>query len=426
MKQVFFLVDCNNFYAACEQIFNPGLRNKPVIVLSNNDGCVVARSNQVKELGIKLGTPVFKLEHLIKRFNIELLSSNYALYADMSRRVMKTLSALADEIEVYSIDEAFIGLKTDPDKVLAYAGKLKKIVERNTGISVSIGIGQTKTLAKIANKIAKKQARWQGIFDLSQTSNMELDKILRTIKIADIWGIGPKSTDWLCSKGIKTAKDLKHFKDQGLLKKKLKINGFFTWRELWRESCIKLQQGLVGKKQIVASRSFGKKVNTLKELEQALASYATTAAQKMRGQKSAAGMLIVFLGTNRFKVKEPQYFNSMVKFLQQPTAYTPKIIKTAFETLRYLYRPGYNYKKIGIVLGNFQPLGLAQTDLFGQFKKAAGRNRLMQVVDRINQQWGSSTLRYAACGIEKAWQMKQLRKSPRYTTSWEELPVVKA
>jgi len=372
------LVDCNNFYVSCERVFNPKLHNKPVAVLSNNDGCIVSRSQEIKDLKIPMGAPGFKYEGLIKKNGGTLLSSNYALYADMSARVMEVLSMFSPEVEIYSIDEAFLGLNGFKNRDLeSYGRKIKRTVFQWTGIPVSVGISKTKTLAKVANHFAKRFSAFQGSLCLLEDERIE--KALSKTPVYDIWGIGRQYNKFLRQHKIETALQLRDADDK-FIEHYLTSVGLKTVWELRGYACIDLDEAPAAKKSIVTSRSFGKQVSSLRELQEAVSEYVTRAAEKLRKQKSVAGLLMVFLSTNRFK-EGPQYNNSLSATLFPPTAYTPELIKTALNLLEELYLPGFEFKKAGVMLADIiaekdVPLSFMDTNyLDDKRKKTDGGNR---------------------------------------------------
>ena len=423
MKKLFALVDCNNFYVSCERLFQPALRNRPVVVLSNNDGCIIARSNEAKALGIKMGDPYFKKKLFLRKHGVQVFSSNYALYGDLSCRVMTILQQEEPEVEVYSIDESFIRLTAQHGRSMTEHGLyLKERVGRCVGIPVSIGIGSTKTLAKIATSVAKKYPGYHGVFNLEDCSCQ--DKVLASIKVNKVWGIGRQSTKKLNQQGIYTALDLKN-SDERKIRKLLGLPGLRTLMELRGESCITLEQSPPARKSIVSSRSFRKPITELQDLKEAVSSYISTAARKLRDQGLAAANLHVFLSTSRFRTDIPQFSGSRMITLSQTTSCTPILIKAGLRELTDLYKPGYQYNKAGIMLTGLSPASIQQQHLF----LPAGDSRhkpLMEALDRINDRWGRDALRYASSGMAREWSMKQAWKSPAYTTRWGELPVVGA
>ena len=421
MVKVFALLDCNNFYVSCERLFNPGLEGRPVVVLSNNDGCIIARSNEAKALGIKMGEPFFQCRQLIAAQRVEVFSSNYPLYADLSQRVMDILAQLEPEVEVYSIDEAFIGLPPATPAALAETGRrIRATIRRQVGIPVAIGFGPTKTLAKVANRVAKKQPEHGGVFVLPEAGR-ERDQLLAALAVDDVWGIGYRSAAKLAARGIRTALALSQA-DDDWLRKRLTVTGLRTAMELRGVSCLPLDESPAPSKSITTSRSFGRPVADLGGLREALATYVSVASAKLREQHLKAGCLQVFLSTNRFRPSEPQYANSMTVSLAQPSASTPELIRQATAALRRLYRPGFAYQKVGVILLDLAPAGYAQPSLF--HPPRPDREALMAAMDRINQRWGRDTLHIAATGFLRSWKNQQNRKSPAYTTSWHELPVV--
>jgi DNA polymerase V len=416
---LFALIDCNNFYASCERVFNPTLEKKPIIILSNNDGCVIARSNQAKELGIPMGAPYYQWRTFCRKNEVRIFSSNYALYADMSNRVMNILASFSLEIEIYSIDEAFILLDQFKNiDFFSYAMRIKEIVKLYTGIPVSIGLGPTKTLAKLANYIAKKHTQ-EGVFDLTKRDIQEL--ILENFPVQDIWGIGHQLSKKMQSFRIKTAKELRDA-DLKLLRRKFSVVVEKIICELRGVSCLPLEY-IQPRKQIMSSRSFGKPITDLTHLEEAVSHYTANACLKLRNQNGLAKGIAVFLQTNIFKEKQPQYGNSAAFIFPAPTADTAYMIRIAKKCLRHIYKLNYQYHKAGIMLLNISPQSIEQYDLLllSNIKKT---KRLTQTVDSINEKFGKNTLFYCAEGIKRVWKIKSDYRSPRYTTQWNELPKV--
>ncbi|MGH7909534.1 MAG: Y-family DNA polymerase [Thermodesulfobacteriota bacterium] len=421
MQSIFALVDCNNFYVSCERVFNPKLKGKPVIVLSNNDGCAVARSEEAKSL-IPMGAPAFKYQDVIKKHNIQVFSSNYTLYADMSHRVMSTLAQFTPEMEVYSIDEAFLSLTGFSHLNLTeYAKQIKATVMRWTGIPISIGISPTKTLAKIANKLAKKNPMCGGVLDL--TNHPRLDDFLSSVKVEDIWGIGIRYTKLLNRNGIFTALDLKNAHD-AFVKKNMTVMGLRTVWELRGNPCIQDEIDEPNK-QIIRSRGFGRPVDNLNELKEAVTFHITRAAEKLREQKCNASHISTFIETNRFKTDSPQYSNSAGCYLPEPTAYTPLLIKYALNNLERIHKEGYRFVKAGVMLMGIVPEDQVQLSLLDPVRPIERDRALMKAVDKINTSWGSNTVKYASSGLDQEWRMRRAKLSPRYTTNWEEVLVVK-
>ncbi len=426
-NRVFALVDCNNFYVSCERVFNAKVRNRPCIVLSNNDGCVVARSNEVKALGVKMGQPAFEIKELIEKHNIVLFSSNYTLYADMSSRVMKVLAEFSEHLETYSIDEAFLDLTDSKAPDLTDLGReIKERVLQHTGIPVSIGIAPSKTLTKIACEVVKKGPAYGGVLDLCKLTDAQIDEVLEKVSIEDVWGIGHQYTKFLRSKGINTARDLKYANPK-FIRKHLTVNGERMVLELGGISCIPLEEEIKPKKGIMCSRMFSKDITSREELEEAISTYAARAAEKLRGQDCLTSEISVFIRSNDFKKDLPHYSNFRDVRLPYPTAFTPEIIKYALLILGDIYRPGYNYKKAGVYLSRIIPQDYLQPDLFGEFSMQSHfkKLRLMYIVDAINKAYGRDTLFFAIQGIKRDWKMKQLKLSSRFTTKWSEILLVK-
>ena len=426
-RSVFALVDCNNFYVSCERVFDPALRHVPVMVLSNNDGCVVARSNEVKALGIKMGEPAFKCRDLIRKHNIRVFSSNYTLYADMSRRVVETLKRFTPDMEIYSIDESFLlfsGLQLSDYE--AYGEEIRETVLRWTGIPVSIGIAPSKGLAKVANKVAKKFDSFRGVADFTKLSDQHIDSYLDQLELSDVWGIGGQYTKRLNSRGIHSVKQLK-YTDEKWIQKVMTVMGERCVLELRGISCFGLDQNPVRKKEICSSRSFGTPVTEKEDMRQAVSSYASRACEKLRAQHSYANIVIVYIKTNRFKPNERQYANSAYIKLPEPTASTIDLTKYALYGLDRIFRSGYRYKKAGVILEGLQPDDYVQLNCFIPYDPAMRKreNALMQAVDGLNCKWGSGVLHLASEGIKKEWSMKRSLLSKRFTTSFEELLEIK-
>ena len=423
-KKIFALVDCNNFYASCERVFSPRYENKPVIVLSNNDGCVISRSQEAKDLGVKMGAPLFNVRDRIKKHDIKLFSSNYTLYGDLSRRVIETLSGFTPDIEIYSIDEAFLAFEGLPYKSAnQYGQKIRNTVKKWTGIPVSVGIAGTKTLAKIAGELSKKDKTLNGVFDLTSLSNAQRDSILKKFPVKDIWGIGYRYAHFLEKHGIHTALDFKNTDDRWV-RNHMTVVGERTLRELRGTPCMSIEKILDPKKQIVSSRSFGKNTSSLTDLEQALSYYVTRACQKLRNQSSVASCINVFVMTSQFRTGK--YFNMATKTLPAPTADTTCLISAAKQILRDIFLKDMQYKKVGIIISDIRPRETAQTDFFADNYSGSKKERLMDTVDKINKKWSHNTVSYASTGIQRKWMMKREYLSNKFTTDWNELPVVKA
>ena len=401
-----FLVDCNSFYVSCERVFNPKLWGKPVVVLSNNDGCVVARSKEAKVLGIPMGAPAYQFQKLFNEQNVFVYSSNYTLYGDLSHRVMHVLSQFSPHMEIYSIDEAF--LEIDTEDPLALGFEIKQRVWKWTGIPVSVGISSTKTLAKMANHIAKKGS---GAHFLEQ-----IDTTLATFPLDDIWGIGRRLSKRLCERGIHTPLQLKNAPD-AWIRKCFSTTLLKTAFELRGISCLEIEEVDAPRKSITCSRSFSTPVTTLQSLEEALSSYTARAAEKMRTQESHASYLTVFLMTSPFI--RTSYSNSATVALPASTDYTPTLIAYAKLCLRGIFRKGYPYKKVGILFTGISSKTSYQPDLF--FHPSPRQIQTMQVLDQINATYGKTALQFAAEGIEKPWKMRRMHTSQRFSTNWKEL-----
>jgi len=419
MKNIFALVDCNNFYVSCERVFQPHLQNRPVVVLSNNDGCVVSRSDEVKRLGIKMGVAFFEVKDEAEKNGVIALSSNYSLYADMSRRVMETLCNFTPEIEVYSVDEAFLNLAGLSENLTDYGRRIKETIRQWTGMPVSIGIGRTKTLAKIANRIAKRSAEAAGVFELTDST---IGEILAQTGVEHIWGVGIKTAIKLKRAGIETALALRDA-DVEWIQRRFGITGVRTVYELQGINCYELEEQPPMKKSVTVSRIFGRKVETAEELKEAIACYAARAGEKLREEGLAAGVMIVFVMTSRFVNKRKRYFNSHTVTFPAATNYTPELIDYAAKAVEQLYRKGFQYNKAGIILGDLVPEDSVQGNLFDEVDRQKSR-RLMQAVDAVNARLPFTPLRWAAEGINQPWQAKFSKRSRRYTTRWDELPEV--
>jgi DNA polymerase V len=424
MPPLLALVDCNNFYVSCERVFRPDLIGKPVAVLSNNDGCIVARSQEVKDLGIKMGVPVFQVQTLIQRHKIQLFSSNYSLYADLSARVMSILEEFTPRMEIYSIDEAFLDLtgvcREDP---IAYGQRIRKIVFRSTGIPVCVGMGPTKTLAKLANFAAKRWKQTGGVLDVSDPIRRE--KLMRIVPVGEVWGIGSRTAARLNQLGIHTVWDLAS-QPVDRIRDQFNVVVARTVTELNGIPCLELEEITPDKQQIVCSRSFSRRLTEYRELSEALAEFSSRAAEKLRYQNSVAGHISVFIRTNPFNPNEPQYQRAAGITLPSATQDTRVIVGAANRLLKELFREGYRYQKCGVQMSRIQPASNPdQMDLFDSAAFAqAGSRKLMQAVDRINRRFPKG-IAVAAAGFDKTWKPKAERVSKRYTTDWNELIGVK-
>ncbi len=419
----FALVDGNNFYVSCERVFNPALEGKPVVVLSNNDGCAVARSAEVKALGVKMATPWFQMQDLARKHGIIALSSNYTLYADMSNRMMSVLRQFSPRQEIYSIDECFLGLEGFGRDLGAYGQEIRQRVRQWTGIPVCVGIAPSKTLAKLANHVAKKGPEWNGVCDLGAMPEAERDRLMAGIEVGEVWGVGRRLREQLAAIHIHTVLALKQA-DPALIRRRFSVVLERTVLELRGISCLGLEEIAPNKQQIVCSRSFGQPVLHLAELGEAVSSYATRAAERLRRQSSVAGAIHVYISTSPFREKDPQYGQGITIPLPQAADDTPRLVRAALFGLRQIYRPGYRYAKAGVMLMELGPAGSRQQALFSDEAAESRSAGLMQVLDRINRKMGKDTLFLASSGIVKGWGMKQGSRSPCYTTDWGELAEV--
>lgn len=416
------LVDCNNFYVSCERVFNPALHGKPVVVLSNNDGCIISRSKEAKILGLKMAEPAFYKTKFLKENGVHCLSSNYTLYGDMSQRVFDTLQSLAKEIEIYSIDEAFLNLENVPEnKLEKHLQYIQKIVKRNTGIPVSIGAAKTKSLAKIANKLAKKQTRHEGIYIIKNDHHR--DCIIRNAPIEKIWGIGRQYSKMLQRNNIFTAYEFTQADNQWI-KNNISVVGLRIKEELLGNSCIPLEMIDQDKKAIATTRAFGKKITDFVFIKEAVATYATRCAEKLRRQNSAAKLLTVFIHTDPFHPNEIQYNKSKTLTLPVATNNQMELVDYALRTLNVIFRPGLRYKKAGVIVDGLIPADQIQQNIF-DIVDHKRNNQLSFSTDDINKKFGRDSLRLAVMGTGKEWQLRQEKLSNRYTTNWEEIIQIK-
>ncbi|MDO9427349.1 MAG: Y-family DNA polymerase [Methylobacterium sp.] len=410
------LVDCNNFYASCERLFQPTLRGKPVVVLSNNDGCVIARSNEAKALGIKMGDAWHLRRDEFERWGVQVRSSNYTLYGDLSARVMRVLGDFTPDLEVYSIDEAFLGLTgfADPE---THARRLRETVALNTGIPVCVGIGPTKTLAKVANRTAKKDPASGGVCYL--VDEFAQTAALARLDLGDVWGIGHRLQHHLVGMGITTPLHLREACPT-MIRRRFNVVVQRTVMELQGTPCIDLEQGSPDAKTICTSRSFGRAVEGFDELAEALTTYTSYAAQKLRRQGLATASITVMLTTNRHKPEDAQYHAIRPVRLTIGTSDTARLIRAALWGLKGIYRPGFRYKKCGILLLDLHPAAAVQGSLFLQPDQPR-RVQLMAAVDALNARYGKDRVRYAASGMDRPWKLRAEHLSQRYTTRWGEL-----
>ena len=420
---MFALADANNFYASCETVFRPDLRGKPVCVVSNNDGCVIARSAEAKRMGIKMGAPLFKNERYFRDNGVHIFSSNYALYGDMSARMMAILAEMAAGQEIYSIDESFLdvtGISTYmPLETLGH--QMRNRIRQELGLTIGVGFAPTKTLAKLANHAAKKWSKTNGVVDLSNTVRQR--KLLQLTDVSDVWGVGKRISQRLHLLGINTALQLAD-SNLSMIRRNFDVIVERMARELNGESCLALEDAPPAKQQILNSRSFGERVTELEDMQQAVVAYATRAAEKLREQGSRCRHISVFIQTGRYG-NEPQYSNTASLTCDYPTSDTRDIVEFALRGLKTIWRQGYRYAKAGIMLGDFYQSDVAQFDMFSEQQPRANADALMSALDSINQS-GKGKVWFAGQGArDSAWQMKRNMLSPRYTTRFAEILTVK-
>ncbi len=415
------LCDCNNFYASCERVFRPDLAGRPLVVLSNNDGCVIARSNEAKALGIGMGQPLYQLRTLVERHHVALFSANFPLYGDMSRRVMTTLRGLVPALEVYSIDEAFFdlrGIGEPPDEL---GRRIARRVRRNTGIPVSIGIAPTKTLAKIASKLAKRYPKLDGCCCMHRPE--DIDKVLASFPLRDVWGIGRRYGRLFDGMGVRTARQFIDL-PEAWVNGRMGLAGLRTWQELQGVESIGFEELASYKQQICVSRSFPHEVYALDELERIVAEFASRCAEKLRGQRTFCREVHAFICTNRHREDQPQRSESGMVAMADPAQSTLDIVRCARAALRQIYRPGFGYKRAGVILSGIEAEAEMQASLFPPADREK-QARLMEAFDRLNRTFGRGSIRTAAEGAEP-FRMNRDHLSRRYTTDWNELPVVRA
>ncbi len=419
--RMFALADCNNFFASCERVFRPDLRNKPIIVLSNNDGCAIARSNEAKALGIQMGDPLFKIRPLIERHHITLFSGNMSLYGDLSRRVRLVLEEFAPSIEVYSIDEAFLDLRgmeqIDFDR---YAKEIARRCEQYTSIPVSVGIAPTKTLAKIASKLCKQYPKLRGGCYMHRPEDIE--KVLRRFPVGNVWGIGRRTLPKLQAMGISTAYEFTQL-SEAQVRHLMGVGGVRSWYELRGTPCIEFEDGFEAKQSICVSRSFSSEIDRIDELTEQIANFASAVAVRLRTQHSVASELMIFAHTNRFRTDlPPVYSNELVQF-ETPTADERIIVAQAVACLRERFREGVGYKKAGVIATHILPAGEVMTSLFTDHEGRAREERVTSTLDSINQRFGHGVVHLAVqgSGLIKSHSQQQ---SPHYTTRWSDLPTV--
>lgn len=414
------LCDCNNFYASCERLFRPDLVGRPVVVLSNNDGCIIARSNEAKTLGIGMGQPFYQIRPLVDRGLVTVFSANFALYGDLSRRVMATLRSLVPGIEVYSIDEAFFDLRGMAEPLDELGRSIGRTIRRNVGIPVSIGIAPTKTLAKIASKLAKQYPRLNGCCYMHRPEDIE--KVLRKFPLLDVWGIGRRYGRMFDRMELRTAQQFVEL-PQEWVRARMGVVGLRTWNELQGVECISFEQMPPRKQQITISRSFPKEIYTREELDPIISEFASMCAEKLRGEVSVCREVQTYLFTNRHREDQPQRYETSLQLLPDPTDSTLEIVRHARIALRQVFQPGYGYKKAGVILSQITSASEQQVSLFSPLDREK-HARLMEVLDSVNKTHGKGKIVVAAQGTDH-FRMNREHLSPRYTTNWDELLTIK-
>lgn len=432
---MFALIDGNNFYVSCERVFRPSLNDRPVVVLSNNDGCAVARSNEAKALGIAMGAPWFKIRHLAESDGLVALSANFALYGDLSDRMMSLAAGMGPAQEIYSIDESFIDLAGVRDNLVDRGHKIRSRILQWVGIPCGIGIGATKTLAKLANHVAKSAERKPGSYpqhlaqvcNLSELTKSELDSVMASTPVNEVWGVGRQITKQLNEVGIKTVLELVQL-DPATVRRRWSVVLERTVRELQGTSCIELDHAPAPKQEIACTRSFGRTVTELVDLSEAVTEFASRGAEKLRKQGSLAGQVLVFVRTSPFR-KDKQYSRSTTVPLRRPSADTAQIIDAALAGLRSIYRQDIRYAKAGVMLLDLQPDSVQQGELDLGDDSCHDRGKLMIALDGLNRRYGRGTVLTASAGLagaKRVWSMKQERRTPGYTTCWADMPVARA
>lgn len=420
---MFALVDVNSFYASCEKVFRPDLEGKPIVVVSNNDGCIISLSREAKQFGIKMGEPYFKFKEKLYPSRVYVFSSNYALYADLSSRVMQTLTDLAPAIEIYSIDEAFVNVSGIGNCLAleTFGHQMRTQVLKNTGLTVGVGIAPTKTLAKLANYAAKRWTSTGGVVDLSGRERQR--KLLEKVPVEEVWGVGRRITKKLNAMGITTALELAEA-SSWVIRKHFNVVLERTARELRGEPCLDLEEYTPTKQQIICSRSFGHRITQYEEMHQAICAYAERAAEKLRGEHQYCRFISVFVRTSPHADNEIYYGNQASVTLMTPTNDSRDIIRAATEALGRIWLDGYRYMKAGVMLADFFSSGVAQLNLFDDNRLRANSAALMEMIDSVNHS-GKGKIWFAGQGIEKSWAMKREMLSPAYTTRYADLPVAK-
>ena len=411
------LIDCNSFYVSCERLFNPKITNKPVVVLSNNDGCVISRSTEAKKIGIKMGEPYFKVKELVKKYNVHIFSSNYALYGDLSRRVMKTLKSFSDKIEIYSIDEAFVDLSHIQDKEIENYGKeIRERILRWTGIPTSVGISNTKTLSKVANHIAKKNK--SGVIYLKEN----IDECLKDFYISDIWGVGKQLSKLYIKNGIDTAYKLKNISNSWV-KKSTNVSGAKTVMELRGTSCINLETQETKRKSCCVSRSFGKKIESLEKLQESITTHCLNAAEKIRHDNQTTKAITIHIRTSPFDKNRKYYSNSITIDLPIATSNSLELVGAAINGLKKIYKCGYFYQKAGITLSKLAELSENELNLLAPIMENKSQT-LMKAIDFTNAKYGRNAISIAQAGINNSWKMKKEHSSKIDTASLDSLPKI--
>ena len=412
------LIDCNSFYVSCERLFNPKISNRPVVVLSNNDGCVISRSTEAKKIGIKMGEPYFKVKELVKKNDVYIFSSNYALYGDISRRVMKTLRSFSDKIEIYSIDEAFVDLShIGEDSVQDYGKEIRKRILKWTGIPTSVGISNTKTLSKVANHIAKRNKT--GVVYLKEN----IDESLKNFHISDIWGVGKQLSKLYIKNGIDTAFKLKNISNSWV-KKSTNVLGAKTVMELRGVSCINLETQETKRKSCCVSRSFGKKVQSLEKLQESITTHCLNAAEKIRNDNQTTRSITIYIRTSPFDKNKKYYSNSITIDLPVSTSNSLELVKTAINGLKKIYKYGYFYQKAGIILSKLTESKDNELNLLAPIMENKSQT-LMKAIDFTNARYGRNAISIAQAGINNTWKMRREHSSKIDTGSFENLPSIK-
>jgi DNA polymerase V len=420
---MFALVDCNNFYVSCERLFRPDLRRRPIVVLSNNDGCVVARSQEAKDLGIKMGVPHFQIRTLLERHDVVVFSSNYTLYADISARVMLVLEEMVPDMEVYSIDEAFLRLPDERAPLherLDFGTRVRERLLRWLRIPVCVGIAPSKTLAKLANSVAKQDISSGGVIDLCDSSWRE--EVFARTEVGEVWGVGRRTRDKLHAAGIRSVADLAHASPESI-RRRFSVNLQRTVYELNAQPCFGLESSPANKHQIICSRSFAQRITDFIELREAVSTYTVRAAEKLREQGQVASQVTVFIRTGTYNSNERHYSNSAQRRLDFPGNDTMALIDAAASALQSIWRQGYRYAKAGVMLSDLCPEKDVQKGLFDQTSAQRHNPALMQAVDALNRS-GKGKIWFGSQGIKEDWRMKRAHLSPAYTTRWEDIPVV--